>query len=132
MSQQVGILDVTFIASVDLTSYQYCLMKLSGSGTPMGVEPTEAESTTDVIIGVLQNKPKQGEAAVVRVAGTSKVKVDASLTTIGSLVGVGTPAGYATVADSDKDIYIGVLLETASAAGDIVEVLLTGPVKASI
>lgn len=132
MSQAVGILDITFVAGSDLSAKQYCLVKLAGSGTPMGVILPTADGITDVVIGVLQNKPKESEAAVVRVAGTSKVIVDASLTTIGSLVGVGTPAGYATIANTDKDIYIGILLETASAAGDIVEVLLTGPVKASI
>lgn len=131
MSQQTGALDITFKASSDLSSNQYCLVKMSGSGTPHGVELTGADSSTDVIIGVLQNEPDEEEAAVVRVLGTSKVKVDGSVS-IGDLVGVGTPAGYAHTADTDKDIYIGIALEEASTSGDIIEVLLTGPVKASI
>ena len=129
MSQALGALDVSFKAGADLSEKQYHLVKMSDSQT---VNVPTADASTDVVIGVLQNKPESGEAAVVRVLGTSKVIVDASLTTVGSLVGVGTPAGYATIADANKDIVIGVLLETASAAGDIVEILLTGPSKASI
>jgi hypothetical protein len=134
MSQQTGILDRTFKASIDLDTKQYYIVKMETSSTPYGVTlPTSAAHSaaqTNVLIGILQNKPKQGEAAVVRIAGTSKVKCSTPMS-IGALITSGTPAGQAMVAETDKDWVIGTLLETVSAADDIAEILITG-FKASI
>jgi len=127
MSQSAYILDLGMEASQNLNTKQYYLVKLSGSGTPQGVEI--GTSNTDVILGVLQNEPKETEAANVRVNGTSKVACGSPFA-IGDILTCHTD-GRARKAVTDKDWIIGISLETASTAGDQVEVLLTR-CKASI
>lgn len=132
MSQSIGT-DITYKASVDLDNNQFYIVAMSGSGTPGGVElPAAVEdgaAQTDVLLGILQNKPKMNEAAVVRVGGTSKLV--ASPMAIDALITSGSPAGIGMTAATDKDFVIGTVLETASTAGDIVEVLISR-FKASI
>ncbi|MCX6013512.1 MAG: hypothetical protein NTV30_08930 [Chloroflexi bacterium] len=134
MSQQAGIQDLTFVASVNLVSSQYKVVKMSGSTTPLGVElptaVTDGAVQTDVQIGVLQNEPLQSGAAVVRVAGTTKVIAGTPIA-IGAYVCSGSPAGYIQTAAVDKSFVIGIAMETAAASGDIIEILLTH-FKASI
>jgi hypothetical protein len=131
MSQQAGVLDLTFKADQDLRTKQYFLVKMRGTGTPQSVCLSAA--VTDLTIGVLQNKPNIGEAAVVRVLGTSKVSCG---TPIGMVVGtqVITDAnGQATAAATDKDIVIGFCLDdtATTAVGQLKEILITH-YKASI
>ncbi len=120
MSQQVGIIDVTFVADASLIAKQYYILKMQAAGTPMGV--ILGSATTSVAIGVLQNEPAAGEAAVVRVAGTTKVLC-------GTPIAIGGPicsdsGGKADNADAAKDFILGYALETAAASGDIIEMLI--------
>ena len=61
--------DETFIASEDMASYQYHLVK---TGSVVGECTLSASSRGPVPLGVLQNNPKQGETATVRMIGRSK------------------------------------------------------------
>jgi hypothetical protein len=61
--------DKTFIADVDLSNYQYYLM----TGASTAGKIARASAAGGSVIGVLQNDPVAGEAAVVRVLGFSKV-----------------------------------------------------------
>lgn len=131
MSQQAGILDLTFVADQDLRTKQYFIVKMQATGTPMGV--VLASGVTDVTIGVLQNEPNTGEAAVVRMLGTSKVSCG---TPVGLVVGdlvVPDANGQAKASGTDKDFCIGIALNSTAttAVGDIVEIILTHH-KASI
>jgi len=123
MSQQTGVLDMTFKAAADLQSYQYRIVYVSAADSV-----TFATSATTVAIGILQNDPDENEAAVVRVCGTSKIKME-DAESIGALV-TASATGMGVSADTDKDWVIGTLLEAAS-AGDIVEILISS-FKASI
>jgi hypothetical protein len=71
--------DLSFLAEEDFsTCGQYCFVKTaSTTGKNTGQYITLANATGGSIIGVLQNNPKPGEEATVRVAGVSKVRVDA-------------------------------------------------------
>jgi len=127
MSQQVGVLDITFKAATDSRTKQYYIMKPVGSATPYAVQI--ATGVTDVTYGILQNKPNVGEAAVVRVLGTSKLVSGTPLTEGLQVTVDSSGRGYYTA--TDKDIVVGIVLEPSAATGDIIEVLVVH-YKASI
>jgi len=119
-TEQAGI-DITLKASTDLSSYQYYLVELTNDRT-VGI----CDAVTDVILGILQNKPAAANRpAKVRVAGTSKVVAGAAVTQ-GALLTTNA-SGQAVTATSGTDTtkyVIGIALEDASAAGDIIEMLI--------
>lgn len=121
MSQQTGVLDKTFEAAADLSAKQYRLVKMSGANTV-----NVASAATDAIIGVLQNEPKSGEAAVVRLEGTSKVS---SGTPVGVSYGgyvTSDSNGQAIATTTTDDNVIGIALSAASTAvDDVVEILIS-------
>jgi len=125
MSQQTGVLDITLKAAVNLSAKQYYLVKLHSTEG----EVTLCAATTDIILGVLQNKPTTGQAAVVRVLGTTKVKNGATSVAINAMV-TSSLAGKAITAATDKNWVVGIMMETA-AADDIAEMMLSR-FKASI
>lgn len=67
------ILDLTFTANEDLSSAQFLFVSLTSTGN---VELCDA--ATDIPIGILQNKPKSGQQANVRVLGVSKLSISGS------------------------------------------------------
>lgn len=107
----------TFVAGEDLSSKKYYIAQLDASGN---VEV--GESATDLLVGVIQNKPESGKAALIRNAGTSKVVASAAIA-IGAFVTT-TSAGKAVTTTTDKDVVIGRALEAAGADGDIIEIQL--------
>jgi hypothetical protein len=119
MSQQLGVLDKTFIAGEDLSSAQYYFVYISDDQTVSLCTTSHLDA-----IGVLQNDPKSGEEAVVRVIGTSKVK-------FGDAVAVGVRVISTTAGKADgigslsatEQIVLGITLE-AAANNDIAEILL--------
>lgn len=118
MSQQIADFERTGTAGEDLSAKQYYIVQLDASGN---IEV--GEGATDLLVGVLQNKPESGEAALYRFLGTSKVVASAAIA-IGAWV-TSTAAGKAVTTTTDGDITIGRALEAASADGDIIEVQLS-------
>lgn len=126
MAFEIAGLDITFEAAADLSAKQFYIMELDTAG-----KVNVANATTDVPIGYLQNKPKSGEPAIVRVSGVSKASAD-GVVTVGTHQFVGTSADGQTVAKTaDADHVIGVPLETSAAAGDLIAVLLRPMQRAS-
>lgn len=120
MSQQLGVLDITCEAGEDLSSYQYQPVYLSADHTVKLCTTGNVDA-----IGVLQNKPKSGEAALVRVIGTTKVKAG-EVIAVGNRVYVDTDAMVMeedAAAQSEVRL-IGIALEASAADGDIIEVFL--------
>ena len=74
MAYQIPVLDVTFTAMSDLRTKQFCFVALLDDNS---VELPSA--TTEVTVGVLQNKPNAGEAASVRILGLSKIILGATI-----------------------------------------------------
>ncbi len=112
-------------ASEDLSSYQYCLVKMSGANTV-----TYANATTDQAVGILQNKPGSGEAATVAALGVSKCRAGASIT-YGNKIASGA-GGKGAGSTTATDWAIGIALESITLAAtptesELVTVLLTGP-----
>lgn len=117
MSQSIKDFERTGNAGEDLSSSRYYAVQLDASGN---VEI--AESATDLLVGVLQNKPESGGAALYRFAGTTKMVASAAIS-IGDWVTT-TSAGKAVATTTDKNVVLGRALEAATADGDIIEVQL--------
>lgn len=117
MSQSVRGFERTGVASEDLSSSQYYIVQMDSTG---GIEI--AESATDFIVGVLQNKPASGEAATYRFLGTSKVKAGGTVA-IGAWVTAASD-GEAVSTTTDGNITIGRALE-AAVDQDVFEIQLS-------
>lgn len=114
------IFDASFKAAADLSAKQFFIMKPSAADTI-----AIAAAATDLSIGVLQDKPKSGEAGRVRVLGISKVVSDGSGTAIavGDRVGPNSSGKAVKKATADYNC-IGIALDASTADGTIIRVLL--------
>ena len=117
MSQSIRGFERTGVASEDLSSKQYFIVQLDASG-----DIEIGEGATDLLVGVLQNKPEDGQAATYRFLGTSKVQAGGTVA-IGDWV-TSASDGEAVATTTDGDIVIGRALEAADAQ-DIFEVQLS-------
>jgi hypothetical protein len=128
MATENRILDVAFPAGEDLSNDQYRFVVLTSAGAAR-----RPDSETEVCIGILQNAPASGEAAVVRVLGISKLQMNDAL-------GVGTfiKAEYVSATDAGKGKTAAAalayarafVLEASGAEDDLGSVLLIGQVPA--
>ena len=116
MSQAVGALDITFVCgSASLATHQYKFVTLHTDGTLI------LGGTGGVLIGILQNNPGIGGAARVRVLGTSKLVMS---TTCDELAQLKSATGAGVTVTTAKDWVGAIALEAATAANDIIEVLV--------
>lgn len=122
MSYEIDVLDVTFKAGEDLSSYQYRFVELSADNTVV-----KYGTATSIAIGVLQNKPSvAGQAARVRVLGVSRIGASEA-EAAGDLIG-GAAGGKTAKKSANTDIFYGTCIEgNATFAGsETCTVLLTG------
>lgn len=99
-----------------LATKQYYIVKQHTDGTMI-----LAAAGTDKIVGVLQNKPDVGNAALVRIGGTTKVVAGGTIS-VGAWV-TADSNGKAVATTTDKDVVLGKYLGAASASsGDVIEV----------
>lgn len=118
MTQSIRDFERTGVAGEAMTDKQYYIVQLNATG---GIEV--GEGATDLIVGVLQNKPASGAAAIYRFLGTSKVIAGGTIA-VGAFVTTDS-AGKAVSTTTDGDVVIGRFIgEAAAAAGDIIEVQL--------
>lgn len=121
MSQDVYMLDMAFIASTNLSSYQY---QLAAPDASTGDHYVDLNATTNgLVYGVIYDKPEtNGASTTIRVHGTAKITADAAIS-----------AGDPVFASSNGKIYagasagfiVGLALEAAGAQNEVIEVLLT-------
>jgi len=116
MSQSIKDFELTKIAGEIMTK-QYYIVQLDSSGN---IEYADTAVGTNTIVGILQNKPLAGEAALYRFGGTSKVVASAAIS-IGDMVTT-TSEGKGVTTITAGDITVGRALEAATADGDIIEV----------
>jgi len=117
MSQAVGCLDITLVCgSVSMATVQYHFVKLDTDGTIL------VGGTGGVCIGILQNNPTIGKAALVRVLGTSKLVMSATCDELDQLKSI---AGAGVKVNGDNNWVGAIALEAATAVSDIIEVLVT-------
>ena len=113
---------VTFKAYADLSTYQYCFVKLSSSMTV-----TYADANGDLGVGILVNKPTAAgyDADVFTlVGGICPVRAGAAFS-YGQLLTA--DADGEAIAASDNDTVMAIALESAGAADDIVECMIISP-----
>lgn len=104
--------------SASLATKQYYCVKQDTDGTVI-----LAGANGTGLIGVVQNKPIIGAAALVRFLGTSKV-VSSGVIAVGAWV-TSAAGGTVVATTSDHDVVLGRYLGSAAAAsGDIIEVQL--------
>jgi hypothetical protein len=114
-------IDLPLSASGDLNSYQYRFVALTSNRKVLGA--TGASNPTP--LGVLQNDPRDGEEATVRVGGTSLIYAEAV-----TAINVGTPlisgsTGMARPAVVSSSAVSAVALEAlASGTGILIEALI--------
>lgn len=113
----------TFKAGADLSAGQYRAVELTSNA----FEVTVCNGAGDNPIGVLQNKPKSGEAATIAVRGICRVVSDgnAGAIAIGDYLGTDA-AGKLVKKSADKAIAIGRALEASTADGTIISAFLFG------
>lgn len=99
------------------------------------IENTVVIASAGVGIGILQNRvtggvAPAGQGAEVRHHGISRNVVDGNATNIaiGDLI-TSDAAGKGVVADTIGDLAYGIALEVSTADGDIISVLMTGPIR---
>lgn len=115
MSQSNVAPERTGVAGEAMTTKKYYIVQLDASGN---IEV--GEGATDLLVGVLQNKPAAGAPAIYRFGGTSKV-VAAGVIAIGAWV-TSDANGKAVATTTDGDITVGRALQAAGADGDIIEI----------
>lgn len=116
---------ISMKAAADLTALQFRFMKMSANGAV-----NKVTAATDVIIGILQNKPSNTAsegplAALVKAMGGSKLEVDAGTTDIAAgdqLTSDSVGRGVKTT--TENDTCGAIALEAATETGDIISVLL--------
>ena len=125
-TEEGAILDVTFEAGEDLTPDQYRFVVLDTDTTVR--RPNNATTDRPKIIGVLQNAPDDGEAAVVRVKGVSKFVPGEAI-----LMGEYVKVQYVDADDAGKGLDADVALDVVSgrcilgaSEDELGEVLLPG------
>jgi len=121
MSYEIDTLDITMKAAADLSSYQYCFVKLTADNT------VNVCGDGEQALGILQNKPTvAGQAARVRVMGASRIIASETLA-FGDKVGSGL-TGLGAVETADKAYYNGIVIEGSGtfSATEVATVLLVG------
>lgn len=125
MATEQAVWKESFAAAEDLSSDQYRFVVLNSSGNVR-----RPDSEDEVAIGILQNAPESGEAAVVMIIGKSKLVANGALT-----VGTFVKPEYVSAADAGKgddagtwwDTARGMVVEAAGAEDDLCSVWLTDP-----
>lgn len=122
MATENRVLDVTFEAAEDLSSSQYCIVVLDATTRKARLP----DAATEVGLGVLQNAPAAGEAAVVRLIGVSKIWLGETVA-VNEWVKLEDATGQGLDADTALDLAIGRCL-LGGGDGELGEVLLSGAV----
>ena len=109
-------LKVTFAAAGDLSTKQFYIMKLDSNG-----RVTVCTGTTDIPIGVLQNKPSAlGEAADVMISGVTKISSDEALACGNSLATSADGQAQVLVIGTETTVYsIGQCIGASAAAAGL-------------
>ena len=115
MAYEIGpIIDLSFEADSDLSAKQYSIVKAAAVG-----HCAITSSAADKPLGILQNKPKSGQQAIVRLLGVSKLVSNAAGLALDADWGTDA-AGRGIAKVANKDIVCGRVLEAAGATVDLV------------
>jgi len=102
-------------ASADLSAKQFYLVKLNTSGRQVVI----GAANSDNVYGVLQSKPKAGEAANVGIFGISKAVAGAAITAGDPLM---SDTSGRVITQTSTNPKVGVALEAATVTGQIITI----------
>lgn len=121
MSGKITVFDDSYTAGVDLSTHQYKGVILTGAGT-VGLQDASA-----LTLGVLQNKPRLGEAARVMHIGRSKVLADGSGTAIavGDRLRPGTGGVFIKAPLGTEANIVGIAEEACTIAGGLIDITMS-------
>ncbi len=105
------------LAGADLSAYQYRPVKLASTAG----EVVAATAVTDVVVGILQNDPTDGQAAsIAGVGSVSLAKAGTSVLAKGAYLTCNSTGLAPTTADNTA--ICARAIEAASAAGDLIKI----------
>jgi hypothetical protein len=125
MATENGLLDLPFVAQEDLSNDQYRFVILTSTGV------RRPNSEVEVALGILQNAPAIGQAANVRIHGTSKLRMNGALGIGGFVLPEyvdAADAGKGKTAAAALAYARGLVIEASGAEDDLASVLLVGQV----
>lgn len=115
--------DITMVAAEDLSAHQFCYVH-QATDTTVDL----LDSAAELPLGILQNAPADGETAVIRIIGTSKLVMNAAVAVAtwvkAEYVGA-TDNGKGDAADTDRDVVSGLVIKAAGAEDDVGAVIIT-------
>lgn len=113
--------------STGLASSQYLIGKLASTAGKVVIAGT-LNSTTNpaALVGVIMNKPAGNEEVEFAVAGVVKAIAGTSTIALGDRVWANSTGKLTDAGTTDNGYFLGRALEAASAAGDIITILLNG------
>lgn len=116
MGSSIGVLNLSFVAEGDLSASQYCDVTLGTAANTVKIC-----GVADKPIGVLQNKPTAGQAATVRVLGTSIRKANGAFSK-GDLLSSAAATGKVDTALPGTSLWVsGQALTASGATNDEIE-----------
>lgn len=119
MAYEIPGFSFTLVAGEDLTSSQFCAVDVEVS-TGAAILPTAGERA----IGVIQNKPNDGEAVTIVVSGVTKVLIGVGGMIAGNNVAVDDDGTIVQAASGDR--CLGIALSTGAEATLGTVLLLNG------
>jgi hypothetical protein len=127
-TESTFVYDASFIAASDLSTSQFMVVSSSAAGY---VDLCTASSGSVAVvtrgIGILQNNPTSGHAAIVRILGKSKAVASSSAAiTMGYFVAT-TTWGALTTATTGAWVLGPAMTASTGGSGQLIEVLLNGP-----
>jgi len=122
MAGSLDLRTVSREAGEDLSSHQYCFMYSDTDSQLL-----HATGDTSDIIGILQDDPDTaGKGALLGYGGISKLVVDGNAGAIAAGDRLTSDSeGKGVVTTTDTKTYGAIALEASTAAGDIIQVLIT-------
>ncbi|MFN3077022.1 MAG: DUF2190 family protein [Alphaproteobacteria bacterium] len=113
-----GFRDGTPAAAADLSANQFYAVKITAANS------VNLAGAGEAAYGILQNKPKSGQACDVMVVGVTKAQAGAAISA-GAKLMIDATGRVVTFSGSAKTV-VGVAKETAAAAGEVISVYFSG------
>ena len=112
-----------FVAnSTGLATSQFLAVKLASTAGQVVLNATSAFAGN--LVGILQNQPAGGEAALIQVSGVTKMIAATSTIAVGDPVGLNTTGRATDGGTTDNGAIVGKCVIACNASADIISVLL--------
>ena len=119
MATQQTMRTIVLKAGADLSADQFKALILDGSA-----DAILSTAVTDVPVGILQNKPKSGERALIALLDGAVLKMKAGAAiTINTQVGLHATDGLIDDVIAAGNMSLGIALEAAGGANEIISIL---------